>query len=304
MGQRVAVVANGEQSLRVGRGATAENLAQHRRVALPCGRLRFQRKGGAALAEQTSVAARVEWPDRLLRDQPDVMVVEHHLRLDRRVVSNGDRTVGLAVAQRLRGLDHRQRSPDAVVGDAGIRALEPVADADVSEHIVRQRAQQPHGVDGVGQLAAEARQLVASFGQQREIVVLALVAAAAGSYVHTGAVVVFRRCGPVERVAVRDDPGTLDRLARGVQTEQIGAPDQLVQLPILDQLASIEVGDLARHLPGPRGGIPLTNRRDRRAARAHGFEDRFRGPAGGAHCAGAGDDDSWLSHGWMRPRQP
>ena len=72
------------------------------------------------------------------REQSDVGVVEHHLRLDRRVVSHRERAVGLAVAQGLRRLDHRQRAADAVIGDARIRTLEAVADADVAEDVVGQ----------------------------------------------------------------------------------------------------------------------------------------------------------------------
>jgi hypothetical protein len=55
------------------------------------------------------------------------LVVEQHLRLDRRFVPDGNRAVGLAVAQRLERFDDRQRAADAVVGDARVRALESSA---------------------------------------------------------------------------------------------------------------------------------------------------------------------------------
>ena len=64
------------------------------------------------------------------------MVVQKRLWLDRRVVAHRDGTIGFALSQALRRFDDGERAADAMVGDAGVRALEPVADADVTEDVV------------------------------------------------------------------------------------------------------------------------------------------------------------------------
>jgi hypothetical protein len=75
----------------------AENFAERRCVA------RRRRGGGledqcaGAFAEQAAVVARVERAQHLCREQSEAVVVEQHLRLDRRFVPHGDRAVGLAV---------------------------------------------------------------------------------------------------------------------------------------------------------------------------------------------------------------
>src|SRR5215470_4426268 len=119
----VAIVAYREQADRLRGVAAAEHLADHLGAALLRRALGFQREGSRALAEDAAAAPRVERSDRVLRQQSALVVVEHHLRLDESVMANGNRTVGLALAQRLRRLDHRQRAAAAVIGDAGVRAL-------------------------------------------------------------------------------------------------------------------------------------------------------------------------------------
>ena len=224
--------------------------------------------------------------------RPTSLVVEHHLRLDRRIVADRDRAVGLAVAQRLHRLDHRQRAADAVVGDAGVRALEAVPDADVSEHVVRQRAQQPHRIDGVRELAPERR-------QRRPAPRSAAGSSRTGSRSCRRPSRRRRRCDrctspPRLRRACRDTrrgPEASIAAIRGVEAEQIGAPDQLVQLAVLDHRARIEIGDLAGDTRRPAGRVPLRDRRDRRAPARTAVEDLPRALPGGADRAGAGDDD-------------
>ena len=227
--------------------AAAQHFAQHRR-----------RCGSAAEASVSSISApapspnrlpscaRVERAQRLRREQAQPVVVEHHLRLDRRVVADRHRAIGLAGAQRLHRLDHRQRAADAVVGDAGVRALQAVPDADVAEHVVGQRAQQPHRVDGVGELARRT-----SAGRRRPRSSAESSRTGSGSCRRPSRR--RRRCGRCRSrraaassvVAVREDAGAVDRAARGVQAEEIGAADQLVQLAVVDQRARVEIGDLA-----------------------------------------------------------
>jgi hypothetical protein len=60
-----------------------------------------------------------------------------------------------------------------------------------------------------------------------------------------------------------DDARVLDRASRSVEPDQVGAPDELVQLAIVDERARIEVGDLRRDAAGPAGGIPPRDRPDR-----------------------------------------
>jgi hypothetical protein len=62
----------------------------------------------------------LERTDSVGRKQAALVIVEQHLRLDRRIVPDGDRAIGLPLAQRLGRFDDRQRAAGAVVGDAGI----------------------------------------------------------------------------------------------------------------------------------------------------------------------------------------
>ncbi len=87
----------------------------------------FERERAGAFAEQAAAACGVERPQRVACEQPACVVVEHDLRLDRRVVPDRDRAVRFAVAQRFGRFDDRKRAADAVVGDAGVGALQPVA---------------------------------------------------------------------------------------------------------------------------------------------------------------------------------
>ena len=72
------------------------------------------------------------------REQAEAVVVENSLRLDRRIVADGHGAVRLAAAHGRRRFDDRQRPANALVGDAGVGALEAVPDADVAKHVVRQ----------------------------------------------------------------------------------------------------------------------------------------------------------------------
>ena len=63
----IAVFADREQALSVGRGAAAEHFAQDGGVARAGGFLGLQRERCGAFTEEAAVAARVERADRVLR---------------------------------------------------------------------------------------------------------------------------------------------------------------------------------------------------------------------------------------------
>ncbi len=130
-----------------------------------------------------------------------------------------------------------QHAARTVVGDTGVRTLQVVLDADVAQHVVGQRAQQPHRVDDVGQLAAERLQAPGRFRHEREIVVLAVVAAATRADVDAGAVAVVGGGGFVQGVAPGGDARRVDRAARRVESEHVGAPDEFEDLAITEQLS-------------------------------------------------------------------
>ena len=97
----VAVVANGGETLRFADIAAAKHLAQHGRLPRGGGGFGFEKQRAGAFAEQAAVVARIERPQHLAREEAQPVVVEQHLRLDGRLVPDGHRAVGLAVAKRL-----------------------------------------------------------------------------------------------------------------------------------------------------------------------------------------------------------
>ena len=80
------------------------------------------------------------------RQQAEDIEVKNGFRLERRIVAHRHRAIRFARANRRCRFGHGQDPADALVGDAGVRAFEIVADADVAKHVVRQIAQQPHRV--------------------------------------------------------------------------------------------------------------------------------------------------------------
>ena len=239
------------------------------------------------------------------------MVVQDVLRLDRRVVADRDRAVRLAVDDAGGGLGDREEPAHAVVRDAGVRPLDAEPDADVAQHVVRQRLEQPHRVHGASEVAAERRKRPARLDDQREIVVLVLVVAAAGARVEAGALGERGRRGLVEAVAVRDEPRLPHRLARRVETDDVGAPDELQQLAVASELRGVVVGDLGGDRPRPVRDVPRGDRRQRAAAREDRVQDRGGRLAGAADRARAGDHDSAFGahrrppskSGWRNARQ-
>ena len=259
----IAVVADRDQPLRFAGVAAAQVLADHRRFAAGRGRFRFEHHRASAFAEQAAGAARVERQELARGEEPESVVIEHHLGLDWRVVPHRDRAVGFARAERGSRLDHRLRASAAVVGDAGVGPFEHVTDSDVTQHVVGQRAQQPHRVDRIGELAAEGVEFAMRLGHQREEVVLVLVVSAARAYKHSGAVVECRSGVRSEGVAVRDDARCVECAACRVDADQVRAPDELVELAIVDERARIEVGNLRGDAAGPSRRIPQGDRRER-----------------------------------------
>ena len=141
------------------------------------------------------------------------MVVEHCLRLDGSVVPHRDGAVSLGVTQGFVGFDDGKHATDAVIGNAGVGSLEPIANADVAKHVVRQRSQQPHGIDRIGQFAAEGLQILIGGGEQRKVVVLAVERATARADVYAGPIAERRRGLAVQPVTVRCEACLFDGAA-------------------------------------------------------------------------------------------
>src|SRR5262249_43143312 len=86
-----------------------------------------------------------------------------------------------------------------------------------------------------------------------------------------------------------------------VEPEEIRASNELVELPVLDHLARIEIRDLARDPCRPARRVPLPDGPYRGTSSAHRVENLLRLSAGGAHGTGPGDDDSRLAHRSVGP---
>ncbi len=224
------------------------------------------------------------------------MVVQDLLRLDRRIVARRHDTLGFAIADRLRALDHREQAAGRVVGDAAVRTLEAVADADVAKHVVRQRPQQPHRVHVARQVTPERVEVAVRLRHQREVLVVEVECAAAGAHVATGRFAERDVGVLVQRLAIAGEAGLRDRLRRSMQAEHVGAADQLEQLPIAGQLVRVVVFHLRRVVARPGGRVERLDRRDRRAALERAIDDVGGAAARGADRAGPGDDHA--AHGW------
>ena len=224
------------------------------------------------------------------------MVREHQLRLDRRVVADCDYAIRLALPQCLGRLDHRQRATGAVIGDAGVGAFEVVFDADVTEDVVGQRAQEPHRIDRAAEVTAEGFEIAVRLAHQGEILVLRVVGAAAGADIDAAPIGKRRRVCFVQPVAARSEARAVDGAAGRIKAEHVAAADQLVQLPVLDQGARIEIRHLGRHRYRPPGRVPLLQWTDRRAPLAQRGEDFPGIHSRRANCAGAGDEDLGPGH--------
>jgi hypothetical protein len=107
----VAIGTDCEQALRF-RGVTAaQHFGQHLRTALARRILGLDHQRAGAFAELAAVALRIERTQRPGGKEPHVVVVQHHLRLDGRLVAHRHDTVGLAVAHGAIRLDHREQPP-------------------------------------------------------------------------------------------------------------------------------------------------------------------------------------------------
>ena len=96
IGQRGAVIADGEQALRIGGVTAAQHRTQDGCAALFRRRTRLQHERPGAFSEETAVAVTIEGADGVLRDEPELVEVEHRLGLDRRIVTDCNRAFGLA----------------------------------------------------------------------------------------------------------------------------------------------------------------------------------------------------------------
>src|SRR5262249_10491062 len=137
---------------------------------------------------------------------------------------------------------------------------------------------------------------VLRFGHQREVIVLAVVITTARADVDSCSIAVLCVCLGGQALTRSGKARRVDRAGSGVEPEEIGATNKLVELPILDHLAGVEIGNLPGNARRPAGCLPLAYRSDRGVTRAHRLEDALWVLAGGTYRAGAGDDDSRLTH--------
>jgi len=71
-----------------------------------------------------------------LGHQADLVQVLERLWLDRRVVTDGNHTLGISLAQGPGTVNDREQATGRMVGDATIGALELMTDADVTKDVV------------------------------------------------------------------------------------------------------------------------------------------------------------------------
>ncbi len=138
----------------------------------------------------------------------------------------------------------------------------------------------------------KAARLAVGRRKQREKIVLVLVAATTRADIDARGVIEMRLSVRIECIAMRGEPGCLDRLAASVDAEHVGAPDELEKLPVVEQRARVEVGDLGRGLHRPSRCVPLRDRRDRRLAGTNCREDLRRLLACAADRARSGDNNA------------
>ena len=80
-----------------------------------------------------------------------------------------------------------------------------MTNADVAQDVVGHRPQEPHGVHGGGELAAEGPEIAVRGGEEREELVLVPIAAASDADIDAGAVIDRRRGRGVQGLAVGDE---------------------------------------------------------------------------------------------------
>src|SRR5262245_21706534 len=96
------------------------------------------------------------------------------LGLDERVMTGSDGTVGFTGPDYHSGFDDGHCAADTLIGDAGVGALEAVADADVTKDVVGKTCEQPHGIDPRLNLAAESLHFAFGSGEHRKKIVAVL----------------------------------------------------------------------------------------------------------------------------------
>ena len=288
----VTVGAQVHDAGRLCHAAVAEKFAEHHRAA----RLRivgfFQHHRRATFAENRPRALTIERSQHVRGEQPELVVAEHGFRLEQRVVPDGGDAIRLVRSQRLGGFCDGQHAARTLVGDARIRALEHVPDADMAEHVVRKIFQQPHRVHRRAKCRAEFPHVTARLGHQREVFVVAAVCAAARADHEAAAVVEERHRRGVERLAVSWYAGGFDRLAARVDAEKIRARNALMQLAILDELLVLHAVHARGDFHRPALGVPQRDRRHRRLTANHSGPDFLHSHARAADCARAGDGDA------------
>src|SRR5437870_3930716 len=114
-----------------------------------------------------------------------------------------------------------------------------MAYAHMAEDVIREVAEQPHGIDGIAEFPPEDFQLSRRGGHRREKVVIALVSAAARAGEDSTAIIKTSSREIIQALAVGVEARLLNGSAGCVKAKHVGARDQFVQLAIFNQSAII-----------------------------------------------------------------
>src|SRR5262245_38605690 len=159
-------------------------------------------------------------------------------------MANGDGLVCVAFADRSGCLGNGQGAADTLVGDTSVGAFEAVTDADVTENIIGQVFEQPHRIHQRGKFTSERLEVSTGGGEKGEEFVTALIIATARSGEDAGPLVEARLAIRTQSVTMAEDSGLFNGRAGGVETEEIGSRDELVELSVFHQRLIIHGLDL------------------------------------------------------------
>ena len=167
----------------------------------------------------------------LRRHQSELVIVRYHFRLEGGIVSCCNDAIGLPVPDCGCRFGHGHDATGALIRDAGIRPFELSSNTDVAKHVVGKVFQQPHRRDHVAQLRSKFWKRSFGFGNQRKVVIIAGIVAAARTNDQSGTVVEWL----LLCVLQCENFGVLNRLIRRVNSEHVGSGYCFVQFSIRNQ---------------------------------------------------------------------
>ena len=136
-GKSITVLANTKQRFALGHVCAAQILTQDVGPTRCRRGLSLEHHGACTLAQQATIVPLVKRSERIgLRDQTHPIQIQKCLRLDRRIVADGNHPLCITLTQRPSAVDDGQQATGCVVGDATIGPFELVTDADVAQHII------------------------------------------------------------------------------------------------------------------------------------------------------------------------